>query len=93
MLSLDKLREVYKDIPKDHKVIVYCHRGCRTAFAYYALENLGYKDIVIYEDSYIVWGARMDTPVENEHYTNMRPVVLTLESMKKRLEALESKIK
>lgn len=91
MLSIEKLREVYKDIPKDHKVILYCHRGCRTAFAYYALENLGYKDVVIYEDGYIVWGARMDTPVENEHYTNMRPIVLTLESMKKRLEALENK--
>lgn len=93
MLSLDKLAEVYKDVPKDNKVILYCHRGCRTAFAYYALENLGYKDVVIYEDGYIVWGGRPDTPVENEHYTNLRPVVLTLESMKKRLDALENKVK
>lgn len=93
MLPIEKLREVYKDIPKDHKVILYCHRGCRTAFAYYALENLGYKDVVIYEEGYIVWGARMDTPVENEHYINLRPVVLTIESLKKRVEALENKIK
>ncbi|KAF0146500.1 MAG: Rhodanese domain-containing protein [Nitrospirae bacterium] len=93
MLSQEKLKEVYKNIPKDSRVILYCHRGCRTAFTYYALENLGYKDVSIYEDGYIVWGARNDTPVENEHYTNMRPVVLTIESLKKRLDELEAKIK
>ena len=93
LLAIEKLGDIYKDIPKDHKVILYCHRGCRTAFAYYALENLGYKDVSIYEDGYIVWGARNDTPVENEHYTNMRPVVLTLEALKKRLDELEAKIK
>jgi thiosulfate/3-mercaptopyruvate sulfurtransferase len=82
MLSKDKLAELYGNIPKDNKVILYCHRGCRTAFSYYALENMGYKDIVIYEDSYIVWGSRMDTPVENEHYINLRAYT-------KRIKALE----
>lgn len=91
-LAIEKLAEVYKSIAKDSKVILYCHRGCRTAFAYYALENLGYKDVAIYEDGYGIWGARPDTPVENEHYTNMRPIVLTVESMKKRLDALENKV-
>ena len=27
----------------------------------------------IYEDGYVVWGNRFDTPVENEHYFNLRP--------------------
>ena len=91
LLAIEKLAEVYKGIPKDSKVILCCHRGCRTAFAYYALENLGYKNLAIYEDGYIVWGGRVDTPVEHEHYTNMRPIVLTIDSMKKRLDALENK--
>lgn len=84
MLPEAELAALYKDIPKDNKVILYCHRGCRTAFAYYALENMGYKDIVIYEDGYIVWGNRLDTPVENEHYANFR-------AYNGRIKALEDK--
>ena len=92
LLPIEKLKEVYKDIPKDDMVILYCHRGCRTTYTYYALENLGYKNVRIYEDGYGVWGGRQDTPVENEHYINMRSYFLTIESMKKRLEALENKV-
>jgi thiosulfate/3-mercaptopyruvate sulfurtransferase len=91
-LPLDKLREVYKDIPKDHKIILYCHRGDRASFAFIALKNLGYKDVVIYEDGYIVWGARYDTPVENEAYINMRPIVKTIQSLQKRLDELEKEL-
>lgn len=42
------------------------------------------KDIVIYEDGFIVWGNRPDTPIENEHYANFR-------AYNNRIKALEDK--
>jgi thiosulfate/3-mercaptopyruvate sulfurtransferase len=95
MLPNDALLGIYKDIPKSNTVILYCHRGCRTAYSYYALERLGYKNVRIYEDGWIVWGARPDTPVEEEHYTNMRPVVAQVNDipgMKARLDYLEERL-
>ena len=62
MKSNEELAEIYKNVPKNNQVIVYCHRGCRTAYSFYALERLGYKNFRIYEDSWIVYiGARPDT--------------------------------
>lgn len=95
MLSMEALSAVYKDIPKENTVIVYCHRGCRTTFGYFALEWLGYKNVRIYEDSWIVWGARPDTPVENEHYINGRAVnnaVKDVSGIKARLDYLEERL-
>jgi thiosulfate/3-mercaptopyruvate sulfurtransferase len=72
MLPIEKLKDIYKNIPKSDKVIIYCHRGCRTIYTYIALKLLGYKDVSIYEESMIVWGARADTPIEDEHDINLR---------------------
>jgi len=86
------LAEVYKDVPKDHKVILYCHRGCRTGYGFIALEMLGYKNVSVYEDSYIVWGALPNTPVEHEHYINIRSTVSGLDALRSRIEKLEKEL-
>ena len=72
VLAVDKFAELYKDVPKDKTVIVYCHRGCRTAFSFLALRGLGYKDVRVYEDSFVVYGNWLDLPVEEEHFLNLR---------------------
>ena len=86
------LAEVYREVPKDHKVILYYHRGCRTAYGYIALEMLGYKNVFIYEDGYIVWGSLPNTPVEHEHYINLRPIVGGLDDLRARVERLEKEL-
>jgi thiosulfate/3-mercaptopyruvate sulfurtransferase len=92
MLSLEQLGQVYSKVPKDKTVVLYCHRGCRTGYAYYALKALGYPDVRVYEDGYVVWGNRYDTPVENEHYFNLRPFASRINALEKANEELEAKV-
>ncbi|ADG81334.1 sulfurtransferase [Thermincola potens] len=83
LLPLDKLAELYKDVPKDKTVILYCHRGCRTGFAFLALRALGYKDVRVYEDGFVVWNQWLELPVEEEHFLNFRgDIKTTVEQVK-----------
>jgi len=72
VLAVSKFADIYKNVPKNKTIIVYCHRGCRTSFAFLALRSLGYKDVRIYEDSFVVYGAWMELPLEEEHFLNLR---------------------
>ena len=72
VLAVSKFADLYKNVPKDKTIIVYCHRGCRTAFAFLALRTLGFKDVRFYEDSFVVYGAWSELPLEDEHYLNLR---------------------
>jgi len=90
--SIKELEEIYGDIPKDNLVVFYCHRGCRTAYTYMALESLGFKNAKNYEEGWIVWGNRLDTPIANEHYRNMRGIDKKIKILLEKVFALEDKI-
>lgn len=72
VLAVSKFADIYKNVPKDKTIVIYCHRGCRTAFAFLALRSLGFKDVRLYEDSFVVYGAWLELPVDDEHFLNLR---------------------
>ena len=66
-----ELAELYKAIPKDKTVYVYCHDGFRMSLAYLQLKHLGVKDIRLYNGGWSHWGNRLTLPVVegNEAYS------------------------
>jgi len=90
--SLKELEAIYGDIPRDNLVVFYCHRGCRTAYTYMALQSLGFKNVKNYEEGWIVWGNRLDTPVANEHWRNMRGMDKKIKYLLDKVAALEEKV-
>ena len=92
MLPKRFLAEVYKDVPKENRVILYCHRGCRTGYGFIALEMLGYKNVSIYEDSMVVWGSMPNTPIEHEHYINLRAYNGRIGALEGRIKQLEKEL-
>ena len=62
--SHDKLEQMYSNIPKDAKVIMYCQGGYRAANSFVVLKMLGYKNVRMYLGSWGEWGNRLDLPIE-----------------------------
>jgi thiosulfate/3-mercaptopyruvate sulfurtransferase len=57
------LAELYKDIPKDKTIYVYCHDGFRMSLAWMQLKHLGYQDVRLYNGGWSHWGNTMTLPV------------------------------
>lgn len=64
MKNLEELKEVYKNIPKDKEIILYCDGGAEAALNYIVLKELGYKASV-YDGSWLEWGNDSEVPVDN----------------------------
>ncbi len=62
--DLDKLKDIYKKLPKDKEIILYCDGGAEAALNYIVLQELGYKASV-YDGSWLEWGNDLEVPVEN----------------------------
>ena len=64
MRDLKELRDVYKDLPKDKEIILYCDGGAEAALNYIVLKELGYKASV-YDGSWLEWGNDTSVPISN----------------------------
>ena len=62
--SFNELKEIYKGLPKDKKIIIYCQDGADAALDDLLMQKLGYNTVV-YEGSWIEWANDFSLPVEN----------------------------
>ncbi len=62
--DFSKLKDVYKGLPKDKPIIIYCQDGADAALDYFMMHELGYNAIV-YEGSWLEWANDFNMPVEN----------------------------
>ena len=65
-LSIQELAEMYdsEDVDKSKTQITHCQTGVRGAHTYFVLRHLGYKDVKLFDESWVVWGNLPDTPIE-----------------------------
>ena len=61
--SLAELATMYKDVPRGHAVITYCHDGFRSTLTWLQLKALGYKDVRVYNGGWGDWDRTLTLPV------------------------------
>ena len=69
---VNELMELYKNFDPNREVILYCQTATRAAYTYTILKALGFNKVANYDDSWIIWGNRMDLPVERAHWFTSR---------------------
>ena len=61
--SDEELADLYRSVPKDKTLYVYCHDGFRMSLAWMQLKHLGAKDVRLYNGGWSHWGNRLTLPV------------------------------
>ena len=61
--SLKELKEVYSELPKDNKIVLYCEIARISSTNYFSLRELGYNPSN-YDASWREWGNDLSLPIE-----------------------------
>ncbi len=59
----DTIAAMYRDIPKDKTVYLYCHDGFRMSLGFLQLKSLGFKDVRLMNGGWSAWDGAMTLPV------------------------------
>ena len=62
-LPEDRLAELYKSVPKDKTVYLYCHDGFRMSLGWVQLKSLGYQDVRVVNGGWGIWDRAFTLPV------------------------------
>jgi len=82
MLPLNRLQDIYKDVPKTARVIVHCQTGQRASYTYLVMRALGYNDVGNYGDGWRVYGSDLTLPVEDETWFDFNKVNTAIKTVK-----------
>jgi thiosulfate/3-mercaptopyruvate sulfurtransferase len=91
-LPADQLAELYKDIPRDKRIVLSCYSGTGAAHSYIALRLLGY-DVAVYDDSWIVWGNNPALPAEEEIPLDFYGLIQRINGLEKQIKEIREQMK
>ena len=70
-----ELRKIFADAGVDPQkpIVTSCGSGLTAAIVALALQQIGAKDVAVYDGSWTEWGGRDDTPIVKELSPRHRP--------------------
>jgi thiosulfate/3-mercaptopyruvate sulfurtransferase len=83
------LRGLYSQLDANKETIVYCQSGVRSAETAAVLGTLGFRNVKVYDSSWLGYAAKLDAPVENEVFFNVGALSAQLTAMQSKIDALE----
>lgn len=91
-----ELQALYAKLDPDKETIVYCQSGVRASLSATVLRSLGFRDVKVYEPSWLGYAGMLSAPAENEVFVNVGALtgkIANLESQVKDLEEELAKLK
>ena len=91
--SKDELNALYSKLDPNKETVVYCQSGVRAAETATVLQNLGYKNVKIYDSSWLGWASHLASPVADETYLNVGMLNARIAAMQNKINELEATLK
>ena len=89
---LEDLRALYARLDPQKETIVYCQSGVRSAETATVLQSLGFRNVKVYDSSWLGYGNTFDALAENVTYFNVGRVNGLLMQMQQRIDVLEGQV-
>ena len=89
----DELNALYAKLDPNKETVVYCQSGVRAAETATVLQNLGYKNVKIYDSSWLGWASHLASPVADETYLNVGILNARIAAMQNKINELETALK
>jgi thiosulfate/3-mercaptopyruvate sulfurtransferase len=88
----DQLQSLYAKLDPKKETIVYCQSGVRASETATILKDLGFKNVRVYDSSWLGYGNALDAPAESVTFFNVGLMQAKVNAMQKRIEALEKEL-
>lgn len=86
------LAQLYSKLDPDKETIVYCQSGVRASQTAVVLKELGFRDVKVYDSSWMGYGNNFEAPADNVTYFNVARVSNMLNALQARIDQLEAEL-
>jgi thiosulfate/3-mercaptopyruvate sulfurtransferase len=86
------LKALYAKLDPEKETIVYCQSGARASETAGVLQQLGFKNVKVYDSSWLGYGNTLDAPAENVTFFNVGLLNARLAAMQNRIGQLEKEL-
>ena len=89
---IEQLTALYAKLDREKETIVYCQSGARASETAGVLQHLGFKNVKVYDSSWLGYGNTLDAPANNVTFFNVGALNGRIAAMQARIEQLEREL-
>jgi thiosulfate/3-mercaptopyruvate sulfurtransferase len=86
------LRATYAGLDPNKETIVYCQSGARASETAGVLQHLGFKNVRVYDASWLGYGNTLDAPANNVTFVNVGAIQSRMQGLQNRVDQLEKEL-
>ena len=90
--STADLKALYSKLDPEKETVVYCQSGVRASETAGVLEQLGFKNVKLYDSSWLGYGNQLDAPANNATVFNVGALNGRIGAMQTRIDVLEKEL-
>ena len=87
--SREELAKLYAKLDPAKEIIVYCQSGNRASPTAAVLAELGFKNVKVYDSSWLGYSSWLTAPAEDEVWTNFGSLLSAIKGLENRFGELE----